>query len=137
MRIWICRILVVCLALGLGFGPPPSAPSAPGQGPGTLPAKERDRRLAEVRKGVQRTVRDLDKRLGQAGAVVPIRDLPNAALFKLVVGEDSSAAEALLRRAFAAQNMDPKSPEYGALPWLLGSNAIQDENAIEFGTQAL
>ena len=116
---------------------PPSDPPAAAQGPPPLPTRERARRLAQIRDGVQRTVRDLDRRLAQGEAVVSIRDLPNAALFKLMAGEDPRAGEALLRRAFAAQDMDPQSPAYGALPWLLGSNEVQDENAIEFGTQAL
>jgi len=112
-------------------------PSANAQVPPAIAAKERTRRLAEIGEGVNRTVVDLEKRLAQSNAVVSFRDIPNAALFKLVAGENPRVAEALLRRAFAAQNMDTKSPEYGSIPWSLGSSDVKDENAVEFGTQAL
>ncbi len=139
MKIRILAPLVVCLVLGLGYGPisPSLVPTAIAQAPQVIAAKERSRRLAEIREGVKRTVVDLDKRLAQSSAVVSSRDLPNAALFELIIGENPRVAEALLRRAFAAQNMDPKSPEFGSIPWSLGSSDVKDENAIEFGTQAL
>jgi hypothetical protein len=139
MRIRILAPLVAFLVLGSGYDPIAESlvPRAISQAPPAIVAKERARRLAEIRDGVQRTVADLEKRLAQPSAVISSRDLPNAALFKLLVGENPRVAEALLRRAFAAQNMDPKSKEFGSIPWSLGSSEVQDENAVEFGTQAL
>ena len=109
----------------------------PGAAAGPLTPAERQRRLDEIRAGLARTARDLDRQLGQPGVVPTLRNLPNAALFKLVAGDDPKAAEALLRRAFAAQDMDPQSDGYGSLPWLIGNAEIKDENAVEFGTQAV
>ena len=45
-------------------------------------------------------------------------------------------AESLLRLVFKDQNMDPQSPGYGTMDWVLNSKEIKDANAIDFGTMS-
>jgi hypothetical protein len=105
-------------------------------GPPLTPA-ERQTRLAEIRAGIARTATGLERNLAQPQAVLTRRDLPNLALFRLATGADPREAERLLRLAFADQDTDPHSKEYGSLSWLVGSSAVSDENMVEFGTQAV
>jgi hypothetical protein len=105
--------------------------------PRPLTGGERQRRLDEIREGIRRTVRDLERRLARPGSALTTRDLSNAALFTLVSGGEPRQAERLLRLALAGQDLDPRSPRYGALPWQSGGSEVTDENALPFGTQAL
>lgn len=65
------------------------------------------------------------------------RDLTNAALVNLMAGGSASISEAWIERAYATQEMDHGSTNFGELKWSTGDSAITDKNAIEFGTQAI
>src|SRR5262245_6838684 len=99
-----CGTVLLLTLVSLPSRPAASEPEAAQP----LSDRERRERLTEVRDGIARTVADLEKRLAKADAAVPTRDLPNAALFKLIADQDGAVAEKLLRRAFDAQDMDPK-----------------------------
>lgn len=61
------------------------------------------------------------------------RELTHVAHDLLVLGRDTKEAETLVERAFAEQQMDVDSPEYGTVPWAVGVRAEkEDANAIEF-----
>ena len=75
--------------------------------------------------------------LTRPGASPSVRNLPNGALTVLVLGKDPARAQALLRRLFAAQDMNPGSPSFGSVPWLLNDTSINDPNADEFSSQAI
>ena len=111
--------------------------SPSGEPPQQLSAKERERRLVEVRTGLAKAVADFDKRLARPNPEPSIRDLPNAAFAKLLLGQDPREAEKLVELEFHQQDMDEKSPAFGMLPWQIGHPEIHDDNAIEFGTQAI
>jgi hypothetical protein len=98
---------------------------------------EREARFIEVRDGVQRTVKELEGKLTASDAMPVLRDLPNAALAKLLLDHNINEAEELVQRAFALQNMDAKSPKFGSIPWQVGHPEIVDDNSIEFCVQAL
>jgi hypothetical protein len=98
---------------------------------------EREARFVEVRDGVQRTVKELDEKLKGSDAAPIIRDLPNAALAKLLLDHNINEAEELVQRALALQNMDSKSPKFGSIPWQVGHPEIVDDNSVEFSVQAL
>ncbi|MBV9864847.1 MAG: hypothetical protein JO316_05825 [Abitibacteriaceae bacterium] len=139
----------VCLLLGLHFLPfiaaqVKAAPNergivAPGLKPNfrVLTQAERELRLAHIRAGIQTSLRAFEKQLSKPDATPTTRDLTNAALAKLILGEDARAAEQLVLQAYAQQDLDPHSPRYGALPWQIGNPQIQDENANMFGSQAI
>jgi hypothetical protein len=66
-----------------------------------------------------------------------VRDITNCALTRLALGDDPRFAEQMLRHALDAQDMDPQSPTYGAIPWQINHPEIQDANSIEFAMQAI
>jgi len=85
-----------------------------------------------------RTLAGRDKKLSSdPNAQITVRDLANGALFTLATGGDTASAERLLNLALSAQDMNTSSPHYGELPWQLNNDDIKDDNAIEFGTQAI
>jgi hypothetical protein len=71
------------------------------------------------------------------GQVIATRDLTNAALAILAAGGSPAQAQQLLTVAFSVQNMNTSSPTYGSFPWYYNSNAVTDENADDFTSQAL
>jgi hypothetical protein len=82
-------------------------------------------------------VAEMDKRLAAPSPMPSIRDLPNAALAKLMLGQVPGDAEKLVDLAFAQQDMNEKSKDFGMVPWQIGHPEIHDANAIEFATQAI
>ncbi len=81
---------------------------------------------------VMSTCRKMDRMVLETNAQPAVRDLTACALGELELGENPAPAERLMRHAFALQNMDPQSPEYGTVPWQEGHAEIKDANAIEF-----
>lgn len=90
-----------------------------------------------LRQGLVEQVQTLDKASLKPDWSPTLRDVTNAALVKLATGAPPSEAEALLKWAFATQDMDRQSPTYGIVPWQVHHDEIQDANAIEFALQAL
>lgn len=105
--------------------------------PHALSQSEREPRIAEVRAELARMVAGLDRQLARPSPTPSVRDLPNAALAKLILGQDPAQAEAILRRLVATQDNDPKSPRFGSVPWQIGHPEIVDDNAIDFSTQSI
>jgi len=107
--------------------------------PRTLTLEERGRRLDMIRQALAGTLASFDKRLagGDDHGNPTLRDLPNAAIAKLILGHDPKEAQSLLELAFAQQNMDESSPTYGSVPWQMGHPEISDLNSDEFTSQAL
>jgi hypothetical protein len=61
------------------------------------------------------------------------RELTHVAHDLLALGRDAKEAQTLVERAFAEQQMDVDSPQYGTVPWSVGERAAsEDPNAIEF-----
>jgi hypothetical protein len=94
-------------------------------------------RLALVQTGLQRSLDKFRKAMAQPDPTPTERDLSNAALFILITGGDPKEAQDYLTRAFAVQNMDTASPQYGEVPWQIGHPEIVDGNADEFTNQAI
>ena len=78
-----------------------------------------------------KSVESLERALAKPNAQPSIRDLPNGALAKLVLGQDPAGAERLLRMTFEQQLPD------GTVPWQIGRPEIKDPNAIEFTMQGV
>lgn len=72
-----------------------------------------------------------------AGKSVDTRDLADAALVALITSGDTSSAEQLLGREFAAQDMSQGSDTYGEYKWRTGDPHVTDKNAVEFGSLSL
>jgi hypothetical protein len=115
-----------------------SFPSKATQGPliYPLPPAQRAARLDAIRAGLRRGLEDFEARL-EKDPTPTTRDLPNAALTRLLLFRDGKGAERLLRMAFAQQDMNPDSPEFGSLPWRIGHPEIVDGNAVMFSMQAM
>ena len=80
----------------------------------------------------------LEQRMTQKPAEQQTRELTNAALAVLEMGDDPKLAESYLDRAYATQEMDTSSRAYGQLHWLVGDTGpIKDFNAIEFNSLPL
>jgi len=98
---------------------------------------DRAQRVVAIDAQMHKQLDRLNVRLAKPNASITQRDLPNGALASLAVGEDPRIVEAMLRRAFADQVMDEQSKVFGKLPWEIGNSEVNDDNAIEFGTQSV
>jgi hypothetical protein len=85
--------------------------------------------MASFRESIARTLASLETAVSRPGSQPSIRDLPNGALTRLLLGQDPAGAERLLRFAFEQQQPD------GTVPWQIGRPEIKDANAIEFTMQ--
>jgi len=129
----VVKALVFLMLVGricLGAGGAPAGPHVPS-------AAERNAHAAELAAAMQPFFDQFVNRVEQPDATPSIRDLPNAALAVLLLGEDPHQAEKLLDLCFAQQDMDPNSRTYGSVPWQIGHPDIHDENAIDFSNQAV
>ncbi len=68
---------------------------------------------------------------------VTTRDLANGAFFYLERGGSPAIAEALLRKLFATQSMNPDAKDYGYIPWKIYDPGMRDANSIDFAMQAM
>jgi hypothetical protein len=92
-------------------------------------------RLAQIAAEINRELPKFDADLAKPDFRPTVRDLTYAALAKLVLNSGEPAArqaEALLRRTFDLQEMNPASPNYGTVPWRPNDSSVSDANAIEF-----
>jgi hypothetical protein len=108
--------------------------SLPGQTDGSATA-ERPKRLALVAGEMKKVLEKFEADLARPKARPTVRDLTYGALTHLLLDPGDQAgrrAEVLLRWAFDLQDMDPKSPHYGTVPWRANDPSISDANAIEF-----
>ncbi|MDR3708410.1 MAG: hypothetical protein P4L33_08915 [Capsulimonadaceae bacterium] len=129
MRIFALPCAAFVLAAGIS---PVSA-----DGVAAVTPLSRAERLNFIAVGLQNQADRLLKKIEAPNATPTDRDLPWAALAELSLRRDPKRAEELLKCAFDPQIMDPASPAYGKLPWQIGHPEIKDDNAIEFGTQAI
>jgi hypothetical protein len=129
-------ITAIGIMYGLMLGLTASAADTPGE-PRVLFAAERQARVAEASAKLALTLARFEKSIAGPNPTPSIRDLPNAALAVLYLGKDPREAERMVDMAFAQQDMDPKSPSYGSVPWQIGHPDIHDENAIDFVNQAI
>lgn len=90
-----------------------------------------------LKDGLRPAVEKTERTAADATKPLTLRDLPNAALAELALGQDPARAESLVRLLFAQQDMDPASPSYGDVPWQIRGKAVSDANSIEFSMQAL
>ena len=65
-------------------------------------------------------------------AELETRQACNFALATLILGRPISVTQKYMQSVFAAQNLDETSPDYGRINWLLGSDRVNDVNAMEF-----
>src|SRR5690349_9635336 len=84
-----------------------------------LTPDEREAILAQMRSGIQAGVEQLERQIKDPNSDIALRDVSYGALAELELSRDPRLAEAMLRRVFARQNMDPDSSKYGDLPWQL------------------
>jgi hypothetical protein len=117
--------LVALLVLGVALGH---------DALGGDPAADRAARLVEARRRLEKEVAAFD---AKAEAEPTTRELTQVALSKLTLGQDPRGVEELVRRALETQDMDERSPGYGAFPWRQGHPEIDDPNATEFTLQPL
>jgi hypothetical protein len=94
-------------------------------------------RVAQVMAGIEQGLSSLAKSAAATTPQVDTRDLANGALATYLTGGNPAQAENFLRMEFAQQNMDATSSSYGMVPWRLNDASINDDNAIEFGTEAI
>jgi hypothetical protein len=94
-------------------------------------------RMDYLRPVLAKKLTQLDANLAKPVPTPSVRDLPNAALTALVLGDDPAKAEGYLNDLFAVQNMDTASPDYGSVPWQENKPGVVDANAVEFSAQAL
>ena len=96
------------------------------------PDAERAARFAEFRKTFALMLAQFQGAIAKPDATPTVRDLTNAALGAMALGQPPAEAEALIGRAFSLQDMTS-----GTLPWQAGHPEIVDANAIEFGCQSM
>ena len=108
-----------------------------GAAPKSLTKAEREARLQPIRAALAKHLQFLERRLtNNPGAKFPTRELVNAALFSIVESGAVDKAERFLKPVLAAQDVDPHSPHFGGLPFILGDASPVDENATEYATEA-
>jgi len=127
-----CRWIALLMLFALWGYSPQKARAA-----STAADVSRSQRLLFVESSLLDQLGKLNQHLQRDPKDATTRDLTNASLLILRTNGSSGAAEQLLRRVFAAQDMDPKSRGYGTVPWKMNDPSIKDANAIEFATQAL
>jgi hypothetical protein len=66
-----------------------------------------------------------------------VRELTFYAHYLLAVNQNTAKAEAAMRRAFAVQDMNPASKEYGAFPWDIQGLNHSDANSVEFTLESV
>ncbi len=98
-------------------------------------AADRTQRTDAFRSALRDALAQVVNVMAQAAPEPTIRDLGNAALAKLALGEDPREAEKFAMAAFGYQDMDPKSASFGNIPWQAGHPEIRDANSIEFSMQ--
>ncbi|MCX6624555.1 MAG: hypothetical protein NTY38_26545 [Acidobacteria bacterium] len=101
-----------------------------------LPA-DRPARVALFAEMMRAGVQKVEAHLAAPDPTPETREVANAGLATLALGEDPRRAERLVLWAFRHQILDSGSPVYGTIPWRVGHPEIRDPNAIEFCTQAL
>jgi hypothetical protein len=138
MKRTLLTLLAPCLFASLLFGENTTAPKPHplSLAVRVLTPPEREAVLTQMRAGIQAGVEQLEHQLKDPNSNIALRDVSYGALAELELNRDPHMAEAMLRRVFARQNMDPASPKYGELPWQLNADDVHDANAIEFGTQS-
>lgn len=99
---------------------------------------EREARRAKILERVKANTAKRAEELLQPGTGRALRDFTNTAFSVMVAGDDPKLAERLLTHAFSTQDMSPKSPTFGYVPWSEGIEDIKlDPNSIEFATHAM
>jgi len=109
--------------------------SSPLAGANITPVQQVER-LTDLQKALDAQLKTVATLLDEKKPV-NTRDLSNGALALILRSpKDTSQAEAWLTLVLDSQNMDPASPDYGAIPWRIGSDKVRDENATEFATES-
>jgi hypothetical protein len=99
-----------------------------------------DARIAALRQDLEKAIAHFQEDVGKQGARLDSRSLTYSAHYLLALGHpggEEGGAEALIQKAFDAQDMDPTSPGYGTFPWEIGNATIKDANAVEFTIKPL
>jgi hypothetical protein len=100
-----------------------------------IAAQSRQQRAQDLRSMLANNVAKLKEHLQRDPDPVEIREITNGALVALSTG-DPAFAEKLLRLAYDQQNMRP-GPNFGEMPWNLGTRTVHDANSIDFATESL
>ena len=103
----------------------------------TVTSPDHAAQIDYLRSGLDKTLQNLEAKAKRTGVSITTGDLTNGALTAVILHNDGNGAAELLRAAFATQDMDPQSKNYGMLPWETANKDISDLNAIEFGTQSM
>jgi len=121
--------LVVLLTAGfLPLASTAADPSAP---------PSRAERLKQLRTQAEAGLHGFEQHNAGPDAKPTVRDFTAAGYVTLALGDTPAHAEAFFRQAFATQNMDAASPDFGDVPWQVGHAEIKDPNSIEFTTLSL
>jgi hypothetical protein len=89
--------------------------------------------LEHFRQGVADSIASIEKRLsGKEPDEIPTRDLATAAHWMLATDADRPRAQEFVERVLSLQDMDPDSPRFGDVPWLIGVKRVNDANAVQF-----
>jgi len=102
-----------------------------------MTAAQRSRRDVVMEAILDKQIDRLGSQIAKDPGHVTTRDLPNGALYHMERGGSPADAEALLRRLFAIQTMDPASKDFGYIPWKINDPSVRDANSIEFDMQAM
>jgi hypothetical protein len=94
-------------------------------------------RVEFLHNGLEKSLSALERKAATPGVSITTRELTNGAMAEVLLRGDGKSAAGLLRLVFNTQDMDPRSPNYGMLPWQTADRDISDLNAIEFCTQAM
>ncbi len=122
-----CGVWLLVLCFAASGCTRPKTVEAPAPAPAVDPA-----RVQVLQERVVTMLDKFDLRLAGPNADPTSRDLPYAALAKLILGRNPANAEKLLRRLFGLQDMNPESPDYGSFPWQENHPEINDKNADQF-----
>jgi hypothetical protein len=97
-------------------------------------------RIGVLRQELEKGVAHFQGDVAKPGAKLDSRSLTYCAHYLLALGHpgnEPGGAEAMIQKAFDAQDMDPTSAGYGTFPWEIGNTTIRDANAVEFAIKPL
>jgi hypothetical protein len=121
----ICVVATVCVLSGLSIVKKASAQTSATTNVAYAISDAKRQRLTLL-------LDTFEKTFQRNPAELETRQASNFALTTLILGHPISVTQKYMQSVFAAQNLNEASPDFGAVRWLLGSDRVNDVNAMEF-----
>lgn len=102
-----------------------------------MTAAQRHQRDAVIEGNLDKQMLHLADQMKKNANTITTRDLTNGAFFYLERGGSPAIAEALLRKLFSTQSMNPDAKDYGYIPWRVNDSSVHDPNSIDFDMQSM